>query len=105
MRRNPPGLPASGETSIEPVWDAENQGEPYATGARLVDGNVTCEVQKNYFKPLALDLSSDLVEKQILKAGDLFLFQILAYRRPGEAEENPAAGFTVRDTSPPAKFL
>jgi len=106
MRRNGPDAAPRGVTAaIEPMWDDEKSGEPYAVGARLTDGDVVCAVKKEYFKPLAIELSSELVEKKALKTGDLFHFRILAYRQPPEAEASHGIRFTVRDATPPIKFV
>ena len=106
MRRRPPDVAARGDTTvIEPVWDDEKLGEPYAVGARLIDGDVVCAVKREYFKPLALELSSELVAMKALDAGDLFHFRILAYRQAPEAEDGHGLGFTVRDATPPMRFV
>ena len=92
-----------GGISIEPVW-AGDDGEPHAIGARLTAGDLVSEVAIEYFKPLAVELSSALVEKKELKHGELFRFKLLAYRREAE----PRAGglqFTVRDATPPLHFV
>jgi hypothetical protein len=90
--------------AIEPVW-SEKFGEPHATGARLTAGELVCEVPQSYFKPLAVEASGDLVEKEVLKTGDRFLFQLLAYRQQPEPSAPRRGGFTVRDATPPLAFV
>ena len=93
----------SGGITIEPVW-AESDGEPHAIGARLSDGDLSCEVVLDYFKSLAVDLSSALVGKKLLKDGELFRFKLFAYRQ--EAGSQPGGfQFTVRNATPPVRFV
>lgn len=95
---------AAGERtiSIEPVWDGEG---PYAAGVCLTDGEVRCEIEKAYFKPLAVEISTALVEKHVLKPGDLYIFRILAYREAQELEQRWDEGFTIRDATPRISFV
>ena len=88
--------------AIEPVWD-ETLAEPHASGARVVDGDVVCPVSRAYFKSLATEISSDLVEKKILKAGELFRYKLLAFRHA--PEPLPRNAFTVEDVTPPLPFI
>ncbi len=92
----------TGRITIAPIW-AED-GEPHAVGARLSDGDLVSDVTVAYFKPLAVEISTTLVEQKILKSGELFHFKLFAYRN---ASAPSAAGpsFTVRDTSPPMPFV
>lgn len=87
---------------IEPVWD-EPLAEPHAAGARVVDGEVVCPVSRAYFKSLAVELSGALVEKNILKSGELFRFKLLAFRHT--REPLPRNAFTVEDVTPPLPFI
>ena len=95
---------AGGEAVVEPVWD-EKTGEPNASGARLTDGAAVGEIAREYFKPLAVGISGELVEKKILKPGELFLYKILAFRNPPEPANGSGFAFSVRDTSPPLPFI
>ena len=103
MRR---GAAAGGDSvRVEPVWDKNGSGEPYATGARLVAGETVCEIEKDYFKSLAVEISTALVEKQVLKAGDLYLYKILAYRDQSKPREMDGTRFTIRDATPRLTFV
>lgn len=86
---------------VEPVW--EEKGEPHAGGARIIDGGITSEIPLNYFKPLAAEVSTQLVEKEVLKAGDLYGFKLLAFRSLEPAPESPIA-FAVEDVTAPLDF-
>jgi hypothetical protein len=100
LRRCKPG--GRGSVSIAPIW--ADEGEPRAIGARLRDGELASDVTTSYFKPLATELSSDLVEKKVLKSGELFRFKVFAYRTtPAPSETGPQ--FTVRDATPPLPFV
>jgi len=88
---------------VQPVWE-EERGEPYAAAARLIDGDVVSEMSLSYFRPLAAEISTRLVEKEILKAGDLFRFNLLAFRATEPASESRAA-FAVEDVIAPLDFV
>ena len=90
--------------AIEPVW-AEHGGEPNATAARLTDGDLVCEVPLTYFKPLAIDISGELIEKKLLASGDRFLYRLLGYRHAPEAKNGSGMAFTLKDATPPLHFV
>src|SRR5579862_8436457 len=67
LRRGRPGPAIDGEAiAIEPIFDQEKLGEPYADGARLTCGDIVCDIERAYFKPVAVEVSGALVEKQVL---------------------------------------
>jgi proteasome lid subunit RPN8/RPN11 len=98
------GAPGGENASIDPVWSRET-GEPQMVGARLSDGEFVSEVALAYFKPLAVEISGELVEKKLLKSGELFLFRLYAFRRATEQRARSKGGFTVRDATPRIPFV
>ena len=93
-----------GNAEIEPVW-AEKEGEPNVVGARLTDGDLVCQMTLTYFKPLAVEISGELVEKKLLKSGEHFLFRLFAYRQPPEEKNGSRIAFTMKDATPPLRFV
>jgi len=94
--------PGASEPEVQPLWE-ETLGEPYAAGARIVDGAVSSEMPLSYFKSLATEASTHLVENEVLKVGDLFGFKLLAFRATERAPESRAA-FAVEDVIAPLDF-
>ena len=97
--------PRTGDANVvvQPVWEDE-RGEPYAAGARLIDGDIASEMPLTYFQPSAIEVSAQLVEKEILKAGDLFDFKLLAFLGTEPASKSCSA-FAMEDVIAPLDFV
>lgn len=102
LRRGTPS--GAADAVVEPAW-SETPGEPHAVGARLRDGDLVCEIPLAYFRPLAVEASSDLVEKKVLQSGEHFTFKLFAHRRAHPARNGSGMAFTVRDATPPIPFV
>lgn len=98
------GTDGAASAVIAPVW-SEAAGEPHAVGARLTDGDLSCEVALSYFKPLAVEASAGLVERKLLKSGELFTFKLFAHRHAPAPRNGSGFAFTVRDATPPLSFV
>jgi hypothetical protein len=105
LRRNGRNtLVASGSTLVRPRWDAE-LGAPVMSGFSIEvtedEGDDFCiDFSNTYFKELAQSVSSQLIEQGKLKAGERFLYCVLAYsdQRP---DDGPGKDRLVAAELPP----
>jgi proteasome lid subunit RPN8/RPN11 len=101
-----PPLLRDGTGSIEPVWDGEC-GAPVLSAARVVVAAETgeetvCEEisSLSYFRNLAQQGSSAMVERGLLKKGEFYRYKVCAYPSAapdGDTEPNEPDGFRVEE--------
>jgi hypothetical protein len=105
-----PAVISSFAGTIEPVWDTE-RGEPHVSAFRAViptDGAepVTSDFPTTYVRSLGKQASGTLVEKGLLKAGDLFRYRVCAFHatRPDQSPTGPD-GLSLEEIISPLPLL
>jgi proteasome lid subunit RPN8/RPN11 len=89
---------------VEPIWDGR-AGQPMVAAFRAVipsqgQGEVSREIPKAYVRSFAQQASAKLVEKGVLKAGDLFRYVVSAFPTI-RADEPQADKFAVEEIVQP----
>ena len=93
-------------TAVEPVWDPVRH-EPIVAGfrVRIAGGNgdaaISGDFPLGYFKGLARLVSAGFVEQGLLKAQELFRYNVLAVKKADPPEDPPRPAFTVAEVTPP----
>ncbi len=90
-------------TRVEPVWHAK-LGEPFLDGFRVSvaangAGCVSSEFPSAYFRSLAGEATSKLVEQGTLKAGERLVFLAAAFPREEGAPAPPASRFLAEEVA------
>jgi hypothetical protein len=87
-------------TAIEPVWHA-SLGQPHVAGLRVAvaangsDPGDAVELPVSYFKGHATQAAAALIDKQVMKRGDVYFYRLSAERR-ADPPVAPAGAPTVR---------
>jgi proteasome lid subunit RPN8/RPN11 len=103
-----PAVMAVSAGTVEPIWHPQS-GEPHVARFRVVisgngSGEVASEIPTAYFRGLAQQVSSTLVEKGKLKPGELFQYLVCTFpqRQTEPFRESPQAGrFSVEEVAQP----
>ena len=101
-----PPVTAAACGSIEPVWHP-GIGQPCISAVRAVartgDSAISREIPRSYFRGLARQAANQLVEKEVLKQGEVFRYAVSAYPVPGRSapESAVAADFSVEEVLQP----
>ena len=99
----PEAAGAGAQASLQPIWHLE-RGQPYTEGFSIrLETADHHEAESSftalYFGERAQEISSRLVERDLLQPGATYRFIIAAY--PGEEEAEPApVGFCTEEVSP-----
>lgn len=84
---------------LEPLWEDGMNG-PRTRGFKLTlqeNGNAAAaqEFSFTYFRQQARDMGDQLVKEGVLRAGEEFLYRLLAFVRQDDVPTNPMPAFTV----------
>lgn len=98
------GTAYSAEVCIEPLWNSRLR-PPYVSGFRAsIQPNgsavVSHDFPVSYWLNMAQNAGSQLVEKGVLKAGETFLYHVLAYPCDAETTEAGSSPFEVKAIAP-----
>lgn len=102
-----PAVTAAAFGTVEPIWHPQS-GQPYVSGFRaVIPSNGNAEVSRviptAYLRALARQTSASLVEKGLLKAGEVFRYAVSAFGTPMGSMPQPAnaGGFSVEEIAQP----
>ena len=84
---------------VKPQWDAA-AGEPFVGGVQVSLDGVSVVVPLTYFRATADRLAQGLVQQQLLKAGELYNFSVLAFPQERRAPARRGLAFTVEEVAP-----
>jgi proteasome lid subunit RPN8/RPN11 len=107
-RRGVLPLCAVGTASIEPIWEPA-KGEPYVRGFRVLYDSggrkATLDFPSSYFGEAAAQASAELVKRGKLEAGDVYLFQAVAFARNGTGKKAGGLDLDVVEEKPDLAFV
>lgn len=106
-----PAVNARGRSVVAPVW-ASDKGEPYLGGARVTvysaNGNTaswSCDIPVTYFKTLAQNAATELVEAGRLAKGETYQYAVSGFPAVAGDEPNSAPPFLVEESADPIPLL
>ena len=106
-----PAVNAHGRSVVAPVW-ASDKGEPYLGGARVTvhsaNGNPASwsrDIPVTYFKTLAQNAATELVEAGRLAKGETYQYAVSGFPAVAGDEANAAPPFQVEESADPIPLL